>query len=455
MNKRDVLDGMRCHRLLWWTVHQPDAIELRPDEVALDRFAEGRAVDLAARDRLPGRRYQVKYAADGVTVLADIVDQRPAGVVIIEVKASRSVKEDHVDDVAVQLYVARAAGEPVVAAELMHLEPECRAPDLSNLFLREDVTARAERRLPIIAQAISAAGRTLEGPLPAVPIGTHCRRGKDDECPFIDRCWKEVPEHHVSTLYYIGKQWEAFVASGWETIHQLPDNAKLPKRETHRQVRAVKESRRIVEPGLAAALAKWIRPIVCLDFETIGTAIPALPGASPWEQVPAQFSVHREDGTSAEWIADEGGDPRPALAAALLEACQGAGSIVAYYATFERSCLRHLQAAVPELAAGLAALEARLVDALPLVRGHVYDPAFGGGFSLKRVQPALVSELAGYQGLKIQEGQLASVRLKKFIRQEPADPGERRRIRGELLEYCAFDTLGLMKVVERLRQLGG
>lgn len=455
MNKRDVLDGMRCHRLLWWTVHEPDAIELRPDEVALDRFAEGRAVDLVARDCLPGRRYQVKYAADGVTVLADIVDQRPAGVAIIEVKASRSVSHDQVDDVAVQLHVARTAGEPVVAAEIMHLEPECRAPDLSNLFCREDVTARAERRLPVIAEAIAAARKTLEGPLPAVPIGAHCGRGKNDECPFIDRCWKDVPEHHVSTLYYIGKQWEALVAKGWETIPRLPEDVKLPKPETHRQVRAVKESRRIVEPGLAAALAQWAGPIVCLDFETVATAIPALPGASPWEQVPAQFSVYREDGTSAEWIADGGGDPRPALAAALLEACRGTGSIVAYYATFERSCLRHLQATVPELAAALATLEARLVDALPVVRDHVYDPAFGGGFSLKKVQPALVPELAGYLAFEVQEGQKASVRLKKLLRGEPADPAERERVRRELLEYCAFDTFGLMKVVERLRALGG
>jgi hypothetical protein len=258
----------------------------------------------------------------------------------------------------------------------------------------------------------------------------------------------------VSSLYYIGKKWEGFVANGWETIHQLPDNVKLPKRETHRQVRAVKEGRRIVEPGLADALARWIRPIVCLDFETVGTAIPVLSGASPWEQVPAQFSVHHEDGTSHEWIADAGGDPRPALAAALLEACRGGGSVVAYYATFERSCLRHLQATVPELASELAALEARLVDALPVVREHIYDPAFGGGFSLKKIQPALVPELTGYRALEVQEGQKASVRLKQLMRQEPADPAEREQVRRELLEYCAFDTCGLMRVVERLRALG-
>lgn len=38
----------------------------------------------------------------------------------------------------------------------------------------------------------------------------------------------------------------------------------------------------------------------------------------------------------------------------------------------------------------LFAIEARLVDLLPIVRGYVYHPAFGGSFSLKTVVPALV-----------------------------------------------------------------
>lgn len=453
MNKRNVLDGMRCHRLLWWTVHEPGSPELQPDAVALDRFAEGQAVDEAARERLPDRRYQVEFTAGDLAVRADIIENQRPGIAIVEVKATRSVKEAHVDDVAIQVHAARAAGEHVAKAEVLHLEPECRAPDLSNLFVRQDVTARVERRLPVIAQAISEARRTLEGPLPEVPIGAHCGRGKEDECPFVDRCWSQVPRHHVSTLYYIGKKWEAFVANGWETIHQLPEDVSLPKPETRRQVRAVKSGHRIVEPGLRAALAAWARPIVCLDFETIGSAIPSLAGASPWEQVPAQFSVHREDGASQEWIVQGPGDPRPELAAGLVEACQGAGSVVAYFATFERGCLRHLQSAVPGLAAELTALEARLVDALPVVRDHIYDPEFAGGFSLKRVQPALVPELTGYDALEVREGQTASILLKGLVRGEPADSDQREQIRRDLLAYCAFDTYGLLKLVERLREL--
>lgn len=455
MNKRQVLEGMRCARRLWWAYHEPDALELAPDEVTLDRFAEGQAVGRTAREVLSGREYEVACDSDGVSIRADILERREGAVAIIEVKASKSVDAAHIDDLAVQVHVLRAAGVPVAAAELMHLDPDCRAPDLSNLFTRVDLTAKVERRLPVIAQAIRRAGADVQGPLPDTPIGPHCGRGKQDECPFINRCWHNVPKHHVSTLYYIGKKWPELAARGYQVIGDLPDDVSLPRAETRRQVRSIKAGRRIIEEGLAAALDAWRRPLAFLDFETVSSAIPRYAGSSAWEQIPVQFSVHHEDGRAAAWIADREEDPRPALAAGLVEACRGAATIVAYSADFERACLRHLKAAVPALSEALGELERKLVDALPIVRGYVYDPEFGGGYSLKAVQPALLPELAGYGELAVREGLVASVRLKRLLAGEPADPAERQQIREGLLKYCEFDTFGLMKLVERLRELGG
>ena len=117
-------------------------------------------------------------------------------------------------------------------------------------------------------------------------------------------------------------------------------------------------------------------------------------GCHPYEAVPVQFSCHRPapDGTIAhhEWLADGSGDPRPVLARALVAACRGARTVVAYNAGFERGCIERLADAVPELADDLLAIAARLADPLPVVRAHVYHPDFHGSFSLKSVLPALV-----------------------------------------------------------------
>src|SRR5207245_10987704 len=54
LSKSRFVTGCQCHKLLWWTVHEPDAIELQPDKVLQDLFDQGRQVGEAARARYPG-----------------------------------------------------------------------------------------------------------------------------------------------------------------------------------------------------------------------------------------------------------------------------------------------------------------------------------------------------------------------------------------------------------------
>lgn len=95
----------------------------------------------------------------------------------------------------------------------------------------------------------------------------------------------------------------------------------------------------------------------------------------------------------------------------------------------------------------------RLVDLLPVVRNNVYHPDFGWSFGLKQVLPALVPEL-GYGDLAIDEGGMASLELERLLFQS-ADFREdaREKLRKDLLRYCGRDTLGLVQLLRRLRQL--
>src|SRR5260370_688702 len=109
-------------------------------------------------------------------------------------------KPEHVPDAAVQVHVLRRSGLPVERVEVMHLNPQCRYPDLSNLFVREDVTAVVEGVLIGVPDELAAQARMLAGPLPDVPIGDHC--SKPPQCPFIERCWPTLPDHHIHSLYH-------------------------------------------------------------------------------------------------------------------------------------------------------------------------------------------------------------------------------------------------------------
>jgi hypothetical protein len=89
------------------------------------------------------------------------------------------------------------------------------------------------------------------------------------------------------------------------------------------------------------------------------------------------------------------------------------------------------------------------------VREHVYHPAFGGSFSLGRVLPALVPGL-GYDDLAIGDGALASVAPERLLWSGDAmSPPARARLREDLLRYCTRDTLGLARLLGRLRSLAG
>jgi len=99
------------------------------------------------------------------------------------------------------------------------------------------------------------------------------------------------------------------------------------------------------------------------------------------------------------------------------------------------------------------AIAAKLIDLHPVVKNHVYHPAFEGSFSLKDILKPLVPGL-DYEDLEIEEGGAASVKLARLMFVAHLIPaGERDTLRHDLLEYCKRDTWATVKLLERLREL--
>ena len=64
--------------------------------------------------------------------------------------------------------------------------------------------------------------------------------------------------------------------------------------------------------------------------------------------------------------------------------------------------------------------------------------------------PALVPEMT-YEGMEISGGEMASEAY--FRMGEISDPAELAKLRKNLLDYCRQDTLGLVRLVEKLRAI--
>jgi len=481
LSKSRVMAGLQCHKRLWWTVHEPAAPELEPDEALQAVYDEGTQGGEVARTYVPGGTlidlpynayaeriaataaalrqrtpviYEASFRASRVFVSVDILERRSESASVIEVKSTTSVKEQHLPDVAVQAYVLGQSGVDATRLEIMHLNRACAYPELSNLFVRADVTQPAHDALEAVPRVIQEQLAMLSGPLPDVPIGEHCRTPY--ECPFVGRCWPTLRPHHVRTLYSAGRRALLLEEQGYATIYDLPDNIPL-RAIQDRQRRAVQAGQLIVEPGLSAALRAFESPLAFLDFETVGLPIPVWNGCHPYDAVPVQFSCHVEGAsgrvTHHEWLAEGPGDPRPALAERLIRACESGRTVIVYGAGFERGCLERMADALPALAEPLRRIADRLLDLLPLVRNHVYHPDFGGSFSLKSVLPAMVPELR-YDNLAIGDGETASLELERLLFQvSELAPEAKAQLRGDLLRYCHQDTWGLVKILERLRHL--
>lgn len=485
LSKNRILDGIQCPKLLWLRVHEPDAPEFVPDIREQSLFDAGQEVGLLAREyfrdgvlvhvdrdhleaaiaetkRLVARGdvpiFEASFSVDGVFVAVDALEPTPAGWIVNEVKATTTTKPHHIVDLAVQVHVLRAAGVRVAGARLVHLYRECRYPDLSDLFVGEDVTARVEAELARVPRMIAGLKGLLNDDEPAVEPGPHCR--KPYPCPMTDRCAASLPEHHIGQLYRLhASKRERLVSRGIRTIPEIPDDFEVtPTQLLQRD--AIRRGELVVLPGLAERLASIASfPRTFLDFETISIPVPRWDFCWPWQQVPVQFSVHveREEGRldHYEHLAEPGGDPRRALARALVAVVPTSGPIFAYFEAFEKSRLREVAAAVPEFAERLLKIEERIVDLLPLVRDYVYHPNFQGSFSIKRVVPVLCPGQE-WDELEVASGDVAMVALQQLL----FAPGPMRhagseKCRDALLRYCSQDTGAMVVLLARLRDLAG
>lgn len=216
----------------------------------------------------------------------------------------------------------------------------------------------------------------------------------------------------------------------------------------------VANKRFVDHKGIRKGTKDWTYPLSFLDFETIGYAIPRYNGQRPYQQIPFQFSCHVKEWISEnlahfEYLHLADSDPRENICRALLDVVPESGSVVAYNMAFESRVLSSLAEEFPKYKKGLTNIAARLVDPLPIIRAHVYDPHFCGRFSLKSVGPALLGEQASYQEMDVGNGTEAQLAYLAMIN-AATDEKCKEELRRNLVEYCKKDTLVTVHLVEWL-----
>lgn len=479
LTKTKYLSAQQCHKRLWYEIWRPNVVA--PPTLSQRRIMDqGTDVGALARERYPGgvlissfgqksldetaealsngaaTLFEPAFLYDNVLVRCDILHRREDGAwEIIEVKSSTQVKPYHVDDLTIQRYVLQGCGMTVAAVKLMHIDSrQCIYPDLSNLFAVADVTDEVDAAAVHLASNLTAIRAALSRKRePAIAIGPHCSR--PFSCPLKRVCWRNVPRESIFTIPRLDDEKVAqLVARNILHVCDVPPDFPLTSHQ-----RAYVEMQRSGQPvvrveGIRDLLAKLERPIHFLDFETMAYAVPRFAGMHPYEGAPFQYSCHvlHRNGRLGhrEYLHQDMSDPRPALAHSLVQHIGPAGSVIAYNAGFERMVLADLARAVPEIAAKLDSIAARLWDQREVFCRYYDHPGFLGSTSIKYVLPVIVPGLS-YADLAIQQGEDAQAVWSEMIACQ--DASARAQMAADLRDYCQLDTYAMVEIQRALEKV--
>ncbi len=227
LSKSKIISFRQCPKRLWLEIHRPD---LRVDSSStqtsfnighqvgaiarriydpegqgalIDIGSEGFDAALARTQKLVrGNKpvFEAGFKIDGALAFTDVllpekVEGRKTWR-MVEVKSSTGVKDYHLDDVAVQAYIAREAGLHLSGIALAHIDSDWVYPggnDYRGLLVEKDLTddafARSDEVFAWVKQAQTVAAKRKA---PSICTGVHC--SQPFECGFLGHCESKEPK---------------------------------------------------------------------------------------------------------------------------------------------------------------------------------------------------------------------------------------------------------------------
>ena len=479
LSKSLILKGIQCPKALFLQKHPP-VFDFPPQPDLEAKFRAGNEVGLLAQQLYPGGIevpfeglsvaeqialtqalmsagtnviYEASFAFDGIFVKVDLLVRDDDGWQVHEVKMATSVKEVNLNDVAIQYYVLTGCGLTITETYLVFINNQYVRQgviDVQQLFTGEDVLEAALERQAGLSQTINQIRTMLAGSEPVIDIGPHCNDPYTSD--FIPYCWQHIPGNSIFDLKRRGINKFDYYKQGFIRFEDLSlDDLNKAQRQ---QVEATLTKQDTINPeGVKEFLDSIWYPLYYLDFETFNSPIPKFDFSRPYQQVPFQFSLHVQSEAGAEpqhfeYLVQPEVDPRRELINQLITLIPEEGCILTYNQAFEKGVLRNLAELFPDLA---ESIEARLENVrdlmVPFRRRDIYRWPMRGSYSIKEVLPAMVPDLS-YNGMTIADGMAAMQAYHEMCTLEPG--AELARLSKAMLEYCALDTLAMVKILEAM-----
>ncbi len=413
----------------------------------------------------------------------DILRREGDGWAIYEVKSTTSHVADasltdkkfvekvmkYATDIAFQKWVLENCGVTITSTYLVTLNSDYVRKgdiDIQQLFNIIDIKNLVANEYAKVENISCDAHAILEQTSEVnKKIGMHCTNPY--ECAFWKYCTKQAGldlENDKATVFNLyrmnaNNKFEYF-DKGIVSFNDVCNENLNIKQRTQVDC-TLNNTDYINKEGIKEFLNKITYPLYFLDFESMQQTLPQWDGTRPYMQICFQYSLHYIEHEGGElkhkaFLApSDGTDPRRALAEALCQDIPQDTCVMAYNDPFEKTRIKEMAEVYPDLATHLNNIRENIIDLLiPFREVHCYTPAMGGSFSIKSVLPALFpndDELNYHNLCNLVQNGGDAMTIFPQIKNMPADDAEKAR--QALLNYCHLDTLAMVRVWEKLKEL--
>lgn len=402
--------------------------------------------------------YEAAFQFEGALCAVDILVKQGKHWYAFEVKSTVSIKDQHIQDAALQYYVMKNCGLPLEDISIIHLNNQYTRKgnlDIKQLFTTESILEHVLEQQEFVSAKVQELKELLTQPdEPMVDIGPHCFDPYD--CDFTNHCWAHLPKENSVFEFAPKIAWKLF-SEGYKQLDDIPPEFEMSAKASMQLAHYRSGEVYIDTEQIRQFLEPISYPIYFFDFETMMPGIPEFDDSKPYQQIPFQFSLHVQQSEGCEvehfeYLGDGVNDPRPGLIEAMIDLLGQTGSIICYNMGFEKTRIKDLAKLYPQFETELLAINERVFDLMiPFQKRWYYHPSFKGSYSIKAVLPVLIPDLQ-YDELDIQEGGMASLVYSQLKYQDKVTATIQRHA---LREYCKMDTLAMVKLFEYLKRKGG